>query len=415
MPQDFFSEYLAYASGNEVPTVFHRWSAIGIVAAILERNIYVPFSDTKIYPNIYLMLMGVSGTRKSTAINMATRILALAGYKTFAAEKTSKEKFLADLARQNEAVEDDDAALFGPVNGAVTPILIAADEANDFFGIGNLEFLSMLGSLWANPDKYENKTKTVKSDWISNPTITILSGNTPTNFSLAFPASIIGQGFFSRLLLIHGEPTHRKIRRPKIPTNEEKAYVAGILQAIKSNCIGMYEYTSSAHNLLDAIYADYSPPNDPRFESYGSRRLQHLEKLCLIISAGKLDKEITESSVLQANTYLTYVESLMPKALGEFGKAKNSDIVDKVMTIIYNAPGVIGIKDIWMKVKQDLEQPKDLGQIISSLQFADKIQTVQGGFLPLRAVEEVDEGGKRKEKYTDFGMYLTQQELEIKK
>jgi len=415
MPTDFFSEYLTYASGNEVPQVFHRWSAIGAIAAILERNIYRPLGDTRLYPNIYVMLMGVSGTRKSTAIKMVKRILIRAGYKTFAAEKTSKEKFLADLAHQNEAVDDDDAAIFGTQDSSITPIMIAADEANDFFGIHNIEFLSLLGSLWDWHGKYENKIKTGKSDWISDPTITILSGNTPTNFALAFPPSIIGQGFFSRLLLVHGEPTGYKIRKQKIPSEEEKQYVAGILQAIRTSCIGSYDCTPGADNLLDAIYNDYNPPNDPRFESYGSRRLQHLEKLCLIVAAGKLETQITEDTIIQANTYLTYIESLMPKALGEFGKAKNSDIVDKVMNIIYNANRVIGIKDIWAKVKQDLEQPKDLGQIISSLQFADKIQTVQGGFLPLRAVEELDSDGRRKEKYTDFGMYLTQQELEIKK
>jgi hypothetical protein len=76
----------------------------------------------------------------------------------------------------------------------------------------------------------------------------------------------------------------------------------------------------------------------------------------------------------------------MPRALGEFGKARNSDVTHKVLEIIHNARGVVRLKDIWREVHADLEKISQLQDILIGLQQADKIQTIPevGGFLPCK-------------------------------
>ena len=96
--EDFFSHYLGYTKDSEVPTFFHRWSAIAGIGAYLGRNYYFNHGHFNIYPNTYCMLIGNPGTRKSTAIKVMKKILKLANYDTIAANKTSKEKFMMDLA-----------------------------------------------------------------------------------------------------------------------------------------------------------------------------------------------------------------------------------------------------------------------------------------------------------------------------
>ena len=101
------------------------------------------------------MLMGGAGSRKSTAIKIATNLIRKAGYSNIAAERTTKEKFLMDLAGDaNEfdpSVDPSDIMeqnLFGPsVSTTDCEILVAADEFNTFVGNGNIEFLSLLGLL----------------------------------------------------------------------------------------------------------------------------------------------------------------------------------------------------------------------------------------------------------------------------
>jgi hypothetical protein len=385
---DFFSAYLEYSSDTEVPKFFHRWSAIAGLGAYLGRGFYLSHGHFELYSNIYCMLIGVPGTRKSTAIKQMKSLLQKAGYTTIAADKTTKEKFLLDLAGEEDAVKDIDSInIFGDnFSTEAREILIAADEFNDFIGLGNLEFISLLGSLWDYSGVYKNRIKTGKSVSVCNPTVSILGGNTHTGFSQAFPLEAMGQGFFSRLLLIHSEPSGRKITFPSPPEPAGTAVLIEILQRIKSICIGPAIMNPTAMKLLDKIYKNWVDLDDPRFASYSNRRFTHLLKLCLIFAASRCSREIGEYDVVYANTVLSHTEHLMPKALGEFGKAKHSDVVHKIMQLLESAHEPQNIKDIWKHVIQDLEKLTDLADILRNLAMAEKIQTVQGGFLPKKKV-----------------------------
>lgn len=421
MAQDFFEAYLEYTRGGEVPICYHRWSAIVGIGALLERNAYLTFGSGFIHPNQYAMLIGEPGTKKSTAIKGMKKLLLKAGFTHIAAEKTSGEAYLRDLAAVHENSGTDDDVLSRNIFGAgisedaSTISLVAADEANTFFGINNVSFLTVLGDLWDYEGKFENRIKTGKSDFIPNPTISILSGNTATNFSIAFPPAIFGNGFFSRLLLVYSEPTGIKVTKPRTPTDVETGAIVAMLHMMKQVAsIGEYQFGPGAFELIDAIYNDDAGTliDDVRFASYQNRRLTHLYKLCLIVAAARFEPVISKTAVIQANTYLRYIELLMPKALGEFGKAKNADVSHKVLSLI-DKKFPISLKEIFREVSSELEKPGDLGTIIQKLLMADKIQSTTAGFLPKKKVEdverEVDKG------YVDFEKYLTPQELAVKR
>lgn len=412
MTTSFLSSYLAYTSNSEVPVCFNRWAALSGIATILERNLFIPHGHSQIYPNQYLMLIGTAGTRKSTAIKLMRSVLVKAGFSSIAAERTSKEKFLLDLSGQGSVGSAEDILdknLFGDADDSfVSPVAIMADEANDFFGYGNVEFLSILGSLWDhNGPAYTTKTKSGGDVSISNPTISILSGNTPTGFATAFPPEIIGQGFFSRLLLIYGEPNGKRIPFPAIPDPHHTADIVSYLQRIKSYHYGRLDYTDAAQALLSLIYAAPKSIEDLRFDSYYNRRFTHLLKLCIVVAASRLEKQITEDCVIEANTYLSYAESLMPKALGEFGKSRNSDVTHKILSFIEAHDGVT-LKQLVKLVSSDLDKTSDIGDIIRKLSQAEKIQVHEGTFFPMRKKQITDTTG-----LIDLS-YLTAEELSVK-
>jgi hypothetical protein len=417
MPEDFFSSYLAYTSEAEPPAIFQRWCAIAGLGALLGRQYYFQHGFKTIYPNTYCMLIGSPGTRKSTSIKLMKSLLLKAGYTTIAAEKSTKEKFLLDLAGEGtDGMSNDDALLdqnlFG--NGddsSDSEMFIMADEFNDFFGNGNLEFVSLLGTLWDFHGTYRNRIKNGKSVSIPNPTVSILGGNTPTGFSLAFPSDILGQGFFSRILLIYGEPNGKRIAFPPAPDEHVTSRIVETLREIKSTVFGPAQLTGAAKGLLTEIYNRNPTVDDVRFASYSNRRFDHLLKLCLIASANRLSSEIAERDVIYANTILSHAEQYMPRALGEFGKAKNSDVTHKVLEVINSSTGVVKLKDIWCHVHSDLEKLSQLQDILVGLQQADKIQTVSevGGFLPKRKLLIAGAVG-----LVDFNL-LTEEERNMKK
>lgn len=411
---DFFSQYLQYTDDTEPPKIFHRWCAIASIGALLGRNYFFNHGHFVINPNIYCMLIGSPGTRKSTAIKLAKKLLVTSGYTTIAAEKTTKEKFLMDLAgeeSEHNGTDILDQNLFGDTDADQDrEIFIMADEFNDFFGNGNIEFISLLGTLWDFAGVYRNRIKNSKSVSISNPTVSILGGNTPTGFALAFPTEIFGQGFFSRLLLIYGESSGKRITFPKAPSQESTAAVIESLRRIKQTAYGESQVSHTAQSLLSRIYTGGEAGiDDIRFESYITRRFSHLLKLCLICSAARESREITEADVIHANTLLTYTERFMPKALGEFGKAKNSDISHRVIQYLESAHGIVPFKELWANVRTDLEKPQDLVTLLQNLLMAEKIQQVPGGagYLPRRRVIEYTNSS-----VLDFS-YLTEEEKKV--
>lgn len=403
---DFLTQYLSYTENTEPPAIYHRWAIITAVAAYLERSYYFQLGHSNIYPNLYVMLVGGAGTRKNTAINIAKNLIRKAGYSTIAASKTSKEKFFLDLAEQNlsgDIINDIlDQNLFGQSTDSleVTPCYIASGEFNTFFGNNILDFLADLGELWDYEGIFESKIKNGKSVKIPNPTITMIGGNTPATLANTFPPQIIGQGFFSRLLMIWGYRTRDKITFPEDPDPEYTKMLVEFIQGIKPNVQTRVELTPSARKLLDAIYKSSGSINDPRFESYYNRRFSQLIKLCIICMCSLRESKISESIVLFGHTILVHAENFMPKALGEFGLAKNSEVTHKVLTIIQEASEPLKMKEIWTVVSTDLENITKLGEILRNLMEADKIQSIpELGFLPKRKAIENSVG-----KYVDYGL-----------
>src|SRR5712672_3612577 len=90
--------YLDFHPKEEAPTIYHRWAILVGIGAILGRNAWVIHGHNKLFPNQYAMLVGESGARKDSAIKPMKRLLREAGYNYIAPNKSTKEKFLVDLA-----------------------------------------------------------------------------------------------------------------------------------------------------------------------------------------------------------------------------------------------------------------------------------------------------------------------------
>ena len=418
-----FDLYFEYTKDTEAPIIFHRWSLIACVSAALGRKFYLPFGASRIFPNCYVMLIGNPGTRKSSAIKLSKKLLASTGYAKFSAEKTTKEKFLLDLEGLPENFGDNYAASSNNLRAGRgssgsknltsrdilanlniggdetvldrTPreVFIAADEFNEFAGSGNLDFFSLLGALWDWDDDnetYKHRLKNSKSLSIYQPTISILGGNTHTGLQEGFPIQTIGQGFMSRLLLIHGEPSGRKIAFPTTPPQDLARRIQEHYKAINELVVGEATLSGQATRALDTIYRTWHELEDYRFKYYSSRRYVHLLKLVLVCAAMRLSTFVDLQDVLLANTILTHTEGTMSKALGEFGKSRNSEATQAVMTALYEAKKPLNFEDLWKVVSRDLDKREALTDILSGLMQAGKIQPPDRaggrhvGFLPLQ-------------------------------
>lgn len=404
-PFNFWDAYFQYREQTEPPVVFHRWALIGCIGAWLGRSTWYPFGSGRIFPNQYIMFVGNPGSRKTTAINQAKSLLTGCNYTTYAADKTSKEKFLIDLSGQDmdfserstrgKSGEDilDTINVLDISDGIPKEVFITADEFNDFMGNANIEFQSLLGRFWDWDNEtapYSHRLKNSKAVNIYQPTVSILSGNTPQGFADCFPLSSIGQGFMSRLLLIHGEPSGKKFSKPPMPNKAEGEALMHHLYQMKSKVNGPMTETEAARGALDLIYHSWPELEDSRFGHYSTRRYTHLLKLCIIFAAARLSTEINKLDVIHANTVLAYAETNMPKAIGELGTSRISQASNKIMQFLYEARQPRTTQELFKVVRNDLERPGDLHNLLVNLTMAEKIQLItlpdggRSGYLPKR-------------------------------
>jgi len=389
---EFFADYLKYSGGGETPQTFNRWAAIGMVGAWMGRQVYFKFGNSRLHTNQYIMLLGSAGTKKNTAINTAKKLLKAAGYESFASEKTSKEKFLQDLAEASSANSEKnlgnylDEALWGEKDtNDYTEIWIAKGEFNDFFSNNILDFVSMLGELWDFEGIYENRIKSGASVLIPNPTISIVGGNTQTAFAAAFPPEAVGQGFFSRVLAIYAKPTGVKVTWPKSPSEEETAALVARLQEMKEKCVGEITFSEEAKQLTEKIYTTWKPLPDIRFESYGNRRLTHLIKLAMVHAVTRCSMVVDTVDLVRANTVLSHAEEFMPRAYGDFGASKTSAQTHKILQIMEDSTGMT-TQELWAHVQADFDKIETFTGAISGLVHAGKLSIYEGRLYPVKQV-----------------------------
>ena len=370
----FFENYFSYVGASEAPTIYHRWSAISMLGALLCRSTWLPFGHGKIYPNQYLMLMGSPGTRKGTAIGIAENLLRDTGFSRFAPDRLSKERFLMEIKPRDLDLLDTD--LESLTLDSPGEIYVIADEFADFVGQGGMEFMTMLTKLWDNKDRYEHPKIHGKSIIVTKPTVNILAGNTAQGLSLAIPTEALGNGFMSRIIFIYSEPTGRKITFPKAVDMDAKDILLYQLEDIKESIQGPMIVSGEAEALLERMYTEYKTVDDHRFKHYGTRRFTHLLKLCIIFAASDSRLGITAEDALNANTLLYYTELRMPKALGEFGKSRYSDVSHDIIESLGNATRPYTMNEIFKLVSKDLTKITELSDILKNLLAAEKIQVV---------------------------------------
>lgn len=349
----------------------------------------MPFGHGVIYPNMYAMLVGVPGTRKSSAIRLSKRLLADSGYGYFSYAKTTKQKFLLDLEEGTIPRDKSGKVDFSQVlemdlqaeTRDTADNFICCDEFVDFIGINNIEFINLLTTLWDNLDDYDERLKNSKSVRILKPTINLLGGITPTSFAQAMPPEVAGQGFLSRIIMVYGEPPAKRITWPRIPAAEEYKVFTECFSRV-GKLQGEVILTESAKITIDTIYQNWENLDDSRLQYYGARRLTHLLKLCITLAALRASTEevlIHDDIVVEANTILTYTELNMHNALGEFGKAKNSDASHKVVEVLSQSKGPLSAEELWKAVSNDLDKYQSLIEILGNLVRAQRITMRQDG------------------------------------
>lgn len=378
--KDFVTRYMDFVNipSSEAPANYHRWTCLSILGAYMGRQIHIPFGHSKIFPNQYVLLMGSPGTRKGTAMGVGKNLLRAAGFTRFAKDKTSKERFLMDMRQHEIDVTADLEELADLVFDTPSESYIMSGEFTDFIGQGNMEFVTMLTNLWDNLPEYENPKIHGKSVKVHEPTVNLFGGNTVAGFALAFPPEALGNGFLSRVILVHGDPTGIKIAWPEPADELLLASLANHMKEVKSTIKGIMEVSPVGRAMASDIYHAYTPMEDSRFAHYATRRHTHLLKIAMLLAAFDMRQVIEPADFVRANTVLANTERKMPQALGEYGKNKHSEAAGIILEYLSRSVKPRSFNEIFKDcaLSTHFSKQTEVVEIITSLKLSEKIQIV---------------------------------------
>lgn len=373
----------------------YRWGALITAAVLLSRRSYFPFGNAKIFPNMYVVFMGESASRKSTAINLVKKTLIMAGYDRFAPSETSKGKFGMHLAgvtdikvsksKAEENLMKELEALERKRLGGEEPTsesFICAGELANFLGFSNFDFASFLGDIWDKDEFHEVSYKNAGEFKIVNPVVNLLGGNTFEGMMKCLPPEMLGQGFLSRCIFVYAPEVKdaNKIAFPTASSVETDADFLSILNHLK-NVSGPVTMDPLAKQTLEYIYRNWIGMKDHRFKSYAGRRFTQLLKLCMLEAICDRRMEISMRDAIRAHTWLTYTEAFMPKALGEYGAGKSSMGANALMNVMQSAPDIVWQPNqLWERTYSSFDSVQSMNTALGSLLTAGKIKVGNGGF-----------------------------------
>lgn len=335
---DWIKGYMEYTNNTESSDQFRIWTAISTVAAALQRRCYLKWGYSTFYPNMYIVLVGPSGSRKGTAMKPAISIAKQVEEIIIASNSVTEQALIQDLMNSKRIYGD------GAGNDIVhSSLTVFSEEFTVFTGYDNKQLMSTLTDWYdcggEEHGKWVYKTigrgkETIKGIWLN-----VLGATTPDLIQSTLPKEAIGGGLTSRMVMVFSRGKKKCVPVPFLSDRQEELarHLTHDLKQI-TKLIGEFKVTESFMNRYIEWY-EYQHNNkrftDPRLQGYLERRAPHLLKLCMVVTASSGDKMVIgEDNFERALSYLRNAEEGMPYVFSGIGESDLSDIMERVMRTI---------------------------------------------------------------------------------
>lgn len=303
------------------PENFRLWAAVSAVAAGLQRKVHCRIMGRELYPNLFILLVADPGVGKSNAIYSARDIITADKRIKMAPQRITKEAFYMVL-------EESASNLIIPGEAVQTHHSLSAfiDEFGVFVRRGDLDFMADLADLYDCPTRFQYRTKHQISQDLAKAWFNFISGCTPAWVKESFTEIALEQGFPARIIAVYG--SQKMI--PDLWSTEIADSSNNKLQSLLTDDFaqicdlrGEFIWQSEAAKSFQAWVTDGMKPypQDPRLRHYCTRRIMHIAKLSMVVSASEADDLlITVEHFRRARDILMAAELEMHKAYAVVGK-----------------------------------------------------------------------------------------------
>jgi hypothetical protein len=336
---NWLSGFGFFTKESEASSQYLWWVAAATLAGALRRRVWAKWGHDKIYPNLYVMLVGPAGSRKTRAINFA-RKFANGIDIPVSAESTSREGLIWHMMQNGQLQEMNGDLL------QTSPLLVAASEFASLYRTSKESLMEFLNDIY-DTEQYDDKPWTYETrgrpepDVIVRPYMTLLSGATPSWIAETLGPGYIDQGLSARTITVYsGGPRFYKAK-PNI-TPEMWLMHGYLLEDLKhiSTLHGEFEVTEEAWDWFVYWYTEIYPKQrvDYRLSTYLTRKPLHLWKTAQLISIAETDNlTLNGDHFRTALEQLENTEPFMSRAFTAVGRNPLASRQEVLMTAIQEA------------------------------------------------------------------------------
>jgi hypothetical protein len=314
----FIETILTHTKESESPRRYYYWATLAAIACVVRDQVWLDKFMYKLYPNIYVLIVGKSGLRKGPPVNLAKALVKAIDNTKIITGRASIQAVIAELAR---AYTRESGGV--PLTGAAAG-LFSSEFAS--FLISDPQALTILTDLYDghyNPE-WVNMTKISGQEKLKAPCITMLGASNEIHLKDAIPDNAMGGGFLARTFIIYADKkssVNPLLDKPTglLPWDT----LVSQLRAI-SQTKGEFTWTPEGKELYRAWYSKFSEQDNSDDNTGTLERIHdHILKTAMLISLSrKPDLELRFSDIEEAiRACQDFVPGAKRVALGQVGKS----------------------------------------------------------------------------------------------
>ena len=372
---NWIEAFLQYTDNEEPPFIFKKWTALATIAATLERKCWLKYAKIQTFPNIYVILVGPSSSRKGTALEPGLQLLTKIGV-NLAADCTSMAALAIDMENSRDTI---DGMTDGVMNYSHCSLTAFSGELGVFIHSGDDHLVKVLTDWFDCKGNWNKRTKHGSSENISNVCFNILGGTTPTDLSNMSAAASTG-GLSARMIFPYANKKGKSNPEPEDTdwhkdTWKKLEHDLFLIYRLK----GAFKYTPEYRERYNKWYyhQDANPPFvDRLFEGYVGRRAAYVKKLSMINSASRSSNMVLDvKDLMFAIESLQEVEVDMQFALGGVGDNNNVGVMHLIEQDVRDHKEV-GLADTYYKYRRFVGN-MELSNIIAHMESAEMIKIIR--------------------------------------
>jgi hypothetical protein len=377
----------------ESPQLYIDWGLYSMVSACLQRRVWYGPDIDPLYPNEFIILVGIPATGKGRVIGQVANIVKTwkldpAKIKStdkdpllipVSAESCTLERLTQYLAASTRAFEYDKP---DKTKGIYfhTSLACFLEELATLFRKNTEDLVSFLTVAWDCKD-YRRETKDRGHDIIRRVCVTMLSGTQPEFICKCFDNDLIAGGFASRTIFVYEEKPRFRLFDFEFSDEqiEARKHIIGHLEKL-TKLHGKVRFSEEAWQFAKGWYEDVNfdkarPNKSPVLDGYYGRAKAHLIKVSMLTHfADSTDMIVTLDDVKIALEILQRTELKMHHALRISAKSSNNplaDITDAIDKHLSKQPDGVQVEELQLQFRL---RRTDLVEILNSLKAVGRIE-----------------------------------------